>query len=156
MLSLPLNIVETVCMSFSLSERNDTSQTEPLTWNPFFFHSHKLWLSRVSDRSHAWTLHPKPASSTTMACLKYLPHKKRDILNKSRKLAKFWYKLERRKTNPIPLAPPVTRAVVPWRLHLLSIFFVYDWRIQEIPHKYNYITYYLVKVNQIIQDAFPN
>ena len=69
MLSLPSNNEETVCINVSLSGREVTSQTEPLTWNPFFSHSLKLWLSSVSDMSHTWILAPKADNSSTMACL---------------------------------------------------------------------------------------
>ena len=126
MLSLPLNREETVFINSSLWGREETSQTEPVTWYPLAFHSFKHSSSRVWSLAHAWTLAPKPASSSTIAYLKLQNQIPQAFMHVSTLLCVLRWKLRNRafwskKTNPIPLVPPVTRAVIPRRLHRLSI-----------------------------------
>jgi len=70
MLSLPLNREETVLISSSRWVRDPTSQIEPVTRNPFVFHSCKHSLSWASFRQHVCTVAPRPANSSTIAYLK--------------------------------------------------------------------------------------
>lgn len=70
MLRVPSKREETVCNSFSLSVREDISQTEPVTLKPFIFHSFKHWLSWDSSLAHVCILAPRLASSSDIACLK--------------------------------------------------------------------------------------
>ena len=70
MLSFPLNREETVLISSSLWARNIALHIEPVTRNPFIFHSCKHSLSWTSFRQHVWTVAPRPANSSTIAYLK--------------------------------------------------------------------------------------
>ena len=60
---------ETVSMSVWRWWRCKTSQTEPVTLKPFFFHSSKHLLISSSFREHTWMLAPNSANSSTIACL---------------------------------------------------------------------------------------
>lgn len=129
MLSLAPNREETVCINCSLWVREETSQIEPLTSNPFACHLLKHSLSRVWSLSQVCTLAPKLASSSTIA------HLKKKVSNSNPFVSNLLYSCKeknkksekkqgnrafgRNKTNPIPFDPPVTRALIPWRLHLL-------------------------------------
>ena len=69
MLSLPLNKEETVLISSSRWARDATSQTEPVTRNPFVFHSCKHTLSWASSQGHVCMEAPRLANSSTTAYL---------------------------------------------------------------------------------------
>ena len=69
MLSLPLNREETVMISSFRWACDATSQTEPVTRNPFVLHSCKHTLSWASSREHVCTEAPRLANSSTTAFL---------------------------------------------------------------------------------------
>ena len=69
MLSFPLNMEETFSISFSRSDREDTSQTEPMILSFDFSHSCRHLLSSSSLREHVYTVAPNLANSSTMAYL---------------------------------------------------------------------------------------
>lgn len=68
-LSLPLNNEETLLISLSRSVGDKTSQTEPVTRNPFISHWLKHSLSSDSFLEHVCMIAPSPANSSTIACL---------------------------------------------------------------------------------------
>lgn len=120
MLSLPSKREETVSMSWVRWGRDDTSQTDPLTLKPLLFHTCNISSSSFWFREHVWTVAPNAANSSTIACL---THNRIHI-----KLITITMKFEQTKirkvTNPMPRVPPVTRAVVPWRDHLLFLLLI--------------------------------
>ena len=69
MLSLPSKSDETLFISSSLSIFDTTSQTEPVTWKPFFSHWLKQSLRSTSFREQVCTIAPSPANSSTIAYL---------------------------------------------------------------------------------------
>lgn len=114
----------TVSISFSRCSRDDRSHTDPVTLNPLFFHSCKRASSSIWLREHVWTIAPNLANSSTVACLitinefpankfrsKYAWEKKKSNKQKEKES----------KTYPMPRVPPVTKAVIPLRDHLLFL-----------------------------------
>ncbi|CAL9134876.1 unnamed protein product, partial [Musa textilis] len=67
--SFPWKTEFTVCISFSLSTSDETSQTDPVILRFKALHCNKHSLSSASFREQVWTAAPNLASSSTMACL---------------------------------------------------------------------------------------
>ena len=126
-LSLPPKAAATASKSFSLSLRTETSQTDPATENPFSLQLCRQSASSASFREHVYTAAPNPASSSTTARLLNKETETRDNAKEEEpdsKRKKYRWKRTRTITRvgeeeggvyPIPLVPPVTSAVIPWR-----------------------------------------
>lgn len=69
MLSFPWKKEVTFSISFSLSDLNDTSHTDPDTWKPFSFHSCRQRSRSSLLRKYVCIDAPRPANSSTTARL---------------------------------------------------------------------------------------
>lgn len=137
MLSLPLKMEVTSWMRFSLWDWDETSHTDPVTKKPLLRHSFKQLVSSTWFLEQVWTVAPNPHKSSTMACLREWTqfqgsNQSAQILIakvRNKEGSKYWLSQKERKntkrkrkkkvTDPIPRVPPVTRAVIPMRDHLL-------------------------------------
>lgn len=149
MLSLPLKSEATSCISFSLWGFNEASQTDPVTKNPLSLHSWRHLVSSASFLEHVCTAAPNPASSSTTAWLKKpikIQRKKKKNPNRffisqnSKKKLKFiknkikneihkvwnWRRKRRKREDPIPRVPPVTRAFIPLSDHFEALRLLSD------------------------------
>lgn len=122
MFKFPWKAEETFFISSSLCVLDDKSQTQPFTLNPLASHSWSLSSSSFLFLEHVYILAPNPANSSTIAYLLYIYQVKEDVKKSTaRRRRRTRGKQIMCVTHPMPLVPPVTRAVIPLRDHLFLV-----------------------------------